>query len=347
MRKVLGGFHTDLNYYEYPGGEHWFGDQSVDWKPLFDFFKWHARPLDSAVNHIDFMTASPGISSSYYWAAIQQQIHPLQYSHIQLNRDKTAKTISGSTENVRILKLGLKDFPAGTTIKIMLDSGAAISHIVKSISDSIFLLKETGNWSLANEPGLDQKGPHRYGTFKDAFNNNMIFVYGTIGSREENQWSINKARYDAETWYYRGNGAVDIIPDKAFSLEKYKDRGVIIYGNKSTNAAWPALLKDCPIQVENNKITAAGKTWTGDDLGAYFVWPIHSSVNASVAVIGGSGLKGMNAVTANQYFAGASGFPDFMIYRLDMLHKGASELKMAGFYDNGWELSGADFIQKD
>jgi len=42
-------------------------------------------------------------------------------------------------------------------------------------------------------------------------------------------------------------------------------------------------------------------------------------------VISGTGIKGMNAAIANQYFAGASGFPDFMIFTLDMLKSGASE----------------------
>ena len=27
MRKVLGEFHNDYSYYEYPGGEHWFGNR--------------------------------------------------------------------------------------------------------------------------------------------------------------------------------------------------------------------------------------------------------------------------------------------------------------------------------
>ena len=47
MKNVLADFHPDLSYYEYPGGSHWFGDHSVDWKPLFDFFKWHNVPADS------------------------------------------------------------------------------------------------------------------------------------------------------------------------------------------------------------------------------------------------------------------------------------------------------------
>jgi hypothetical protein len=137
----------------------------------------------------------------------------------------------------------------------------------------------------------------------------MVFVYGTTGTKEENEWSFNKARYDAETWYYRGNGAVDLIADKQFTLEKYKDRGVIIFGNKTTNAAWKMVLSDCPIQVERNGITAGNKSWQGDDLAAYFVWPLRNSSVASVAVISGTGIKGMQAANANQYFAGASGFP--------------------------------------
>ena len=339
MRKQLGEFHPDLSYYEYPGGSHWFGDHSVDWKPLFDFFQWHHRLADSSVNTIDFSTASPGISASFRWATILQQTQPLQYSRIQLRRDRAAASISGTTQNIRLLKFDLKDFAAGAAVKVTLDSGTAITYITKSNSDSLVLLKEARQWVITTQPDAWQKGPHRYGTFKDAFNHNMVLVYGTTGSKEENAWSLEKANFDAETWYYRGNGAVDIIADKDFSLDKYKDRGVILYGNKSTNSAWNLLLSDCPIQMERNKITAGDKTLTGDELGAYIVWPIRSSRIASVAVVGGSGIKGMQAASANQYYAGASGFPDFMVFGLDMLHSGASALKMAGFYDHNWQLS--------
>ena len=344
MRKVLGEFHTDLSYYEYPGGEHWFGDQSVDWKPIFDFFKWHTLPLDTAVNHVDFITSSPGISSSYHWAAVEQQSYPLKYSRIQLNRNKAARTIIGTTENTRLLKLDLKNFGANAAVKISLDNLEPLQYITKSEQDSLFLLKENEKWSITTKPALNQKGPHRYGTFKDAFNHNMVFVYGTTGNKEENQWSISKARYDAETWYYRGNGAVDIISDKEFSLAKYKDRGVIIFGNKNTNSAWKQVLSDCPIQVERNKITAGNKVWNGDDLGAYFVWPLRTSIVASVGVISGSGVRGMKAANANQYFAGASGFPDFMVYSLNMLQSGVSGVKMAGFFDHNWNLDNNNFV---
>ncbi len=268
MRKALGDFHADLSYYEYPGGEHWFGDHSVDWKPIFDFFKWHTILPDSSADNIDFTTASPGISSSYRWAEILQQQHPLLYSRIQLNRNRRSKIITGTTDNLRLLKFDLAQFGSNQPVSIRLDNQDAIS--VNSNTGIVYLQKQDNKWSLATEPAAAAKGPHRYGTFKDPFNHRMVFVYGTKGTKAENEVAYNKARFDAETWYYRGNGAVDIIADKDYSLEAYADRGVILFGNATTNAAWNLLLADCPIRVERNKVSAGSDSWQGDDLGAYF-----------------------------------------------------------------------------
>jgi poly(3-hydroxybutyrate) depolymerase len=342
MKKVLADFHPDLSYYEYPGGEHWFGDNSVDWKPIFDFFKWHSLPVDTTRNNIDFTTASPGISSSMHWAAVMQQVHPLEYSRIRLNRNLASGVITGTTENVHLIKLTLESFKPGTNVKITLDGAGEIKHTVVADGDSIFLQKQDNLWVKSEAPAVEAKGPHRYGTFKDAFNHQMVFVYGTTGNAEENNWALNKAKFDAETWYYRGNGAVDIISDKTFDLAKYAGRGVILFGNANTNSVYNNLLKECPIKVERGKITAGDKSWKGDDLATYFVWPIKGSSNASVGVISGTGLKGMRAANANQYFAGASGFPDFMIYSIDMLHEGTKHLKSAGFFDNNWNLIDAE-----
>jgi hypothetical protein len=169
-----------------------------------------------------------------------------------LQRNRRSKTIIGSTENVQLLKLALDQFTPNSSVSITLDNAKPLLYTVTNAHDSIFISKSQGEWVMATKPGSDQKGPARYGTFKEAFNNKMIFVYGTSGNKEENEWSLNKARYDAEAWYYRGNGAVDIIADKEFSLAKFSDRGVVLYGNKTTNTAWKILLEDCPIQIERN-----------------------------------------------------------------------------------------------
>ena len=343
MRSILGDFHPDFNYYEYPGGEHWFGDQSVDWPHIFEYFKWHSILPDSAVNNIDFITSSPGISATYRWATIVQQQHPLAYSRIILKRDRNTKTISGKAENILLLQLALNEFGKNTNVSIQLDSLNTIHYTTTSDNDSIYLLKKDEAWSVTQKPDPNEKNPHRYGTFKEAFNHNMIFVVGTNGSKEENETNLNKAIYDAESWYYRGNGAVDIITDREFSAEKYKGRNVIIYGNADNNSAWNILLKDCPIQVTANKITADNLQFNGDDLATYFVWP-QKDPALLTGVVAATGVKGMKAAYANQYFAGGSGFPDFMIFSIDMLKDGSKAVKMAGFFDHQWKLSKDDFV---
>ncbi|SDL43235.1 Prolyl oligopeptidase family protein [Catalinimonas alkaloidigena] len=344
MRQLLGTFHPDLSYYEYPGGSHWYGDESVDWKPLFDFFKWHTIPVDSAAHDLDFMTANPAISASMHWATIQQQQQPLEYSRIQLHRDKAARTIKGTTENVAVLTLDLNDFQPGETVTIQLDSLSAVAVPIEAPDAKVHLVKGDA-WTVTELPEATQKGPHRSGTFKEPFQDRMVFVYATGGSADERAWAYQKARYDAETWYFRGNGAVDLVADRDFNPKKFADRGVVLYGNSSTNKAWSKLLADCPIQVQKGKLQLGEEELTGDDLGAYFAWPRKDSPTASVAVIAGTGLRGMRATDANQYFSGGSGFPDFMIFSLDMLKEGSSGVKRAGFFGNDWTLGSGEVVK--
>jgi hypothetical protein len=335
MKKVLSDFHDDFSYYEYPGGSHWYGDKSVDWPPLFDFFKWHTVDDDSLTDVVEFITANPAVSSSYRWASVIQQSRPLEYSKINLVQDKKTKSVSGTTENVAMLKLKLDSFIQGDTVSISLDT-EKIRYVV-SADREVYFSRDT-QWRVEENPDPKHKNALHSGAFKEAFNYRMVFVYGTTGTQEENQWAYNKARYDAEVWYYRGNGAVDIVPDRNFIPENYRDRGIIIYGNSITNSAWNKLLKACPIKVTRDRITLGTSIFEGKDLGAYFTWPRQDSHMAMISVITGTGLPGVNATDPNQYFAGGSGFPDYMIFSTEMLKLGAKGIKAAGFYDNKWGL---------
>jgi dienelactone hydrolase len=337
MKKLLADFHPDFSYYEYPGGSHWFGNESVDWPPLFDYFKMHKTPLSKDVNAIDFTTASVGISSTHHWIKIVQQVKPFLFSRVQLNRNLKTDSIVGTTENIQVLHLNLQDFNEGDMVSIKLDNDI-VRHSIAA-GKELTLVKHQGHWQSANMPPSSAKGEKRNGGFKEAFRHNMLFIFGTKGTVEENNWMLNKAKYDAETWYYRGNGAVDIIADTAFDIEKYKDRGIVLYGNMSNNAAATVLLKESPVKVMNGLVQIGNQSWRGDDLGSYTVWPHPANDHASVALIGGTGLKGMRSAEANQYYAGGSGFPDFMIFSLDMLKYGEKGLKVAGYFNNEWKLN--------
>lgn len=339
MRKLLGTFHPDFSYYEYPGGSHWYSNESVDWKPLFDYFKIHQRKTTNEVDHIDFKTANPGISATYYWSTIYQQIKPLDYSQIVLTRNLEKRTLIGKTDNVQILKLNLEGFQKNAPIKIDIDSSNTITYQWNTIEQSVvYLKKETQGWLVVERPKLDQKGPHRNGSFKEAFNHSMVYVYGTTGTKEENKWALEKVLHDAEAWYYRGNGTFDVIADRDFDAEKYIDRNIILIGNAKTNSAWNKLLTDCPITVTSDQIKIDKQTYKGNDLGGYFYWKKPGTETRGVGVITGTGLKGMQATGANQYFAGASGFPDYMFFNLDMLKNGPENIIDVGFYSNEWKI---------
>lgn len=338
MREVLGQFHPNFSYYEYPGGSHWYGDESVDWKPLFDYFKWHKRKADTAVHTIDFKTANPNISASYYWASIWQQQTPLEYAHLVLHRDVEKCQITGKTDNIELLQLDLGIFQKGQTVQILLDSLNELHYTCQDNNASIFIQKNADTWQLVEKPSAEDKGPHRNGIFKEAFHHRMVYVYGTNGTAEENKWALSKARYDAESWYYRGNGAFDIIPDHEFQMDKYRDHNIILIGNAKTNRAWQILLATCPVSVDPSGVKIGDKQYRGDDLGGYFTWKKPGSDTHTVGVITGTGIKGMQAAMANQYFAGASGFPDYMFFRFAMLKSGSDGLVDVGFYNNQWKV---------
>jgi hypothetical protein len=225
----------------------------------------------------------------------------------------------------------------------VLDSTTAVSYKTSSANDTVFVVKENGKWVVAAKPSIHEKNPQRYGTFKEAFNHHMLFVVATGGTAEEKEAVMNKALYDAETWYYRGNGAVDLITDKEYAAAKYAGRNVILYGNANTNAAWKSLLGDCPIQVSNNELKAGDAKWNGNDLAAYFIWP-QKDPNLLVGAVAATGVPGMKAAFANQYFAGGSGFPDFMIFNSDMLKGEEKAIKLTGFFDHRWKLSPAEYV---
>ncbi len=144
-----------------------------------------------------------------FWASIEQQEAPLEYSRIKLTRNRKNNSFAGTTDNVHLLKILLKVIAANTPVKFSLDGSPDISYTTVTENDSIYLKKENNQWVKAGAPGSTEKNSLRNGTFKDAFNHRMVFVYGTTGNAEENQWSVNKARFDAETWYYRGTKTSD------------------------------------------------------------------------------------------------------------------------------------------
>jgi dienelactone hydrolase len=348
MAEQLGRFHHEFQYHEQPGVGHWWdvsdepGADCVDWAPMFDFFAHHVIPTDQSLRQINFTTVNPGVSASCHWLEIEQQIHSLKKSVVDVRWDPGKRRFVGTTENVARLAFSLHHVKPGQQLKVELD-GQTLDRIPWPNDPKLWLQNEGGQWRLAGRLSPALKGSHRYGPFKDAFRHHMIFVYGTKGTPEENAWAFNKARLDAESFWYRGNGSVDVIPDAAFNPGATPDRGVILYGNADSNGAWPALLADSPVQVRRGEIKVGSRSLTGDDQACLFLRPRAGSAVACVGVVSGSGMLGMRLTDRLPYFLSGVEYPDVTIIGSEMLKQGSKGVRVAGFFGLDWSVDRGEF----
>lgn len=339
MRKELGAFHNNFVYYEYPGGSHWYGDHSVDWAPLFNFFKQNRITPTAEVDSINFTTAAPAISASNYWLKVNQQDKQYETSNIKAYIKGDTTVVYPS--NIGSFSLLFGEFKMNRPTTIVIDE----QSIEPTSTNNIHLVKKDEKWMEVPSIDLSEKHAERQGGFKMSFYNNVVFVYATGGDKETNEWYLNKARFDAETFLYRGNGSIDIISDREFKAADYSHRNVILYGNADNNNAWKQLLNHCPVKVTNDKILFGNKTFTGANLGTYFIYPRAHSNTASVGVVAGTGNEGMKALYPNDYFSGITGFPDLMIFDVDWIKDNPEGIKVSGFFGNDWGVATGCFAK--
>lgn len=349
MVEHLQKFHKDFVYHEQPGAGHWWdvsdedGTDCVDWLPLFDFFARHARPGAERIRQVKFITANPGVSASNYWLSIEAQQEQLKFSTADIHFDPGKGRFVGATENIARLALDLSHLKPVEKLTVVLDSQQIADIPWPEKTEKIWLEHKADQWTLAGPLSPANKGPHRYGTFKDAFRHRFVLVYGTRGNKIENDWALAKARYDAESFWYQGNGSVDIIADVNFDPRVEPDRNVILYGNASTNAAWKILLGTSPVQVQKGLVRVGERTLKGDNLGCLVIRPRPGSDRASVGAVAGTGIVGMRATNTLRYLQAGYAFPDCLVFSSDIFTGGVKGIKAAGFFGLDWRMENGEF----
>ena len=348
MRKALAEFHPDFAYHEQLGAGHWWGNACCDWPPLIEFLKGHEIPALKDVLSVDFVTASPSVSATCHWATIEAQAAAFKLSALHLKYNPERRRFSGTTENVSRLSLDVQHVTSGNTVQVTLDAQEFADLEKPAGGEPKLWFRRTGKtWSVAAKPSPSLKGPHRSGPFKDAFRNRVVFVYGTRGTPEENDWALAKARFDAERFWYQGNASVDVVADSAFDAAAEPDRNVILYGHAESNAAWPPLLKESPVQVSRGKLRVGDRERTGDDLACLFIRPRPGSDKASVGVVTGTGLAGLRLAETPAYFTSGVAYPDCLVLGPETLAKGVEGVIAAGYFGEDWGVASGEFAWHD
>ena len=351
MRKKLAEFHTDVSFYEHPGGGHWYdatdmpGADCVDYPPMFQFLAKRSIPSPDEATNLEFWTTSPGISSKCQWVEVLQQESIGDPTSVKLEQSDAMGRVKGTTTNAASLKLNLShwNFVGDATLAI---DGQTLKVPISKLNKTVSLVKSRGAWIVQDLP-KNEKNPQQYGYFKSAFNNRFVYVYGTCGTEAENQWAMNKTRQDQLVWWYRGNGDFDAVADKDFRPEKFKDRSVILIGNEDMNCAWPLLLKDRPISIKRGKATVGGKTIVKDDLAVLTLFPRRDSETAMVGVIAGTGMAGLKTINLFPYFVSGVHYPDLFVANSSFLRTGERAVEVTGFYGKTWDVKGADLAWQE
>lgn len=353
MRKYLSEFHRDVDWYEHPGGGHWYdsspepGADCVDYGPMFDFFDRRRRRLSNESRRVEFHTTHPGVSATSHWVTVVAQETPFVPSFVVATNPIGTNRFEILTENINRLSLSLEDSPIpnkGETVDVVIDD-IEIKAVMPTDS-KVYLQKSGSAWRAVQEfPSADKK-PERAGPFKAAFDNGFVLVYGTTGTQEENEWSFAKARYDAETWWYRGNGHVTIVADYAYDPKNYRGSNVIAYGNEDSNAALKLLLADSALSVTRSAIRVDKKNMVGNDLSIMAILPIGDG-NNSLGVVGGTGISGMRSTDTMPYFVSGVHYPDVFVFNSQIHKIGSKAVQVAGVFGTDWSVTNGNFAWRD
>lgn len=344
-----------------PGAGHWWdgdaasGADCVDWPGIFELFR-ASRPRVIGVD-LDQTSVDPAVQSVLGWCELLQPIAYGKALRVRSRGEPSQERLFVETENVRALRF--HSIPKGWKGGQLVLDGQAIDLRAWTVAGAF--VRGASGWSI--EPGAydagHQKTPEISGPFKRAFDRGFVLVYGTAGDEREDAELLARARCDAQSWWYRGNGSTRVVRDVDFverglgawifglQLEDFVPN-VVLYGNADTNAAWSKVLGDEPIVARRGAMRVGTAEWKGDDLTAVFVRPRRDAKGRIIALVGAfadSGVRGARLGYALSPFGSGVGYPDYAVFDSSILTKGDGGVLAAGFFDHEWRLVPGSFIR--
>ena len=346
--------HPHVEWHEEKGAGHWWDDpttpgaECVDWRPLFARFETERLHPDEW-NAVNFTTVNPAVSGANRWIRVEQQEHALMPSSVNLVWNAGEGTIIGTTQNMVTLSVVVSRLPGAAPVRSLTLDGQTLTTGESSRTAALLTFRKVAaKWQRLRSVRAEEKTPERGGPFKMAFQNRFVLVYGTVGTTEENRGSVARARFDAESFLYRGNGSPQVMADRDYDPQAFRDQNVILYGNADTNRLWNRLLSQSPIQVRRGRIQVKNeRELQGANLACVFLRPKPGSETASVGVVAGTGAEGFRLTECLPYFTSGAGFPDWAIVDSGVLANRRQGVVAAGYFGNDWSISAGESAWRD
>lgn len=357
-RAILEKLQIALGHHEEPGAGHWWdndpgpGAACLDWPAIFETFA-QRPPLDASVGdeaELVLTEAGPVLMRERSPLAIDAQARRGERSRVRARVDRATGSVEVETENAARVVIGPRLVRETAVTRMRVDGGDVAIRGARP-GTPIVLEWRDGAWGVASGIAAERAarsiapGAGRLPGFKGALDGDFALVYGTAGTPEENAWTLAKARFDAEQWWYRGNGRAEVLSDREF-LHRSHVRNAIVYGHRQCNEAWDALLGESGVVVERGRVTLEGRVFTGDDLHAFVVHPMAHAVIDSmgskplVGAVAATGRAGMVAAERYPVFSSGVGFPDVLVMRASAWSVGLPGVLAAGWWGDGGGAQG-------
>jgi hypothetical protein len=341
------------------GAGHWWdgaagaGVDCVDWPGLFELFRASFRPAPAL--DVDLLSLDPSTQATCEWARVVELARYGEPFRVRGRFDPASRTVEVETSNVLRLQLMPPDGESGIhwridQVDLPHDAGLGAIDLLRTDSgwrpfDARAVLSEGDRWTSSRKEsgqGFTQGG----GPFKRAFDHEFILVYGTQGDDAEDRELLERARHDATHWWYRGNGRAPVMSDLRWLQRCAADvageflTGVILYGNRDSNAAWGALVpEEAPFDARRGELRLGDRLFSGDALGACVVLP--SPRIGQVGLMADTGARGTRLGHALLPFTSGVGYPDYALFDSTFLAAGDGGVLAAGFFDATWRLQDA------
>jgi hypothetical protein len=351
MRESLSVFHRDLDWHEEKGGGHWYdntpepGADCVDYGPMFEFFDRHRRRLSRDVRRVEFTTVSPSVSSKCHWVEVLGQAVPMNPSTVVATNPIGTSVVKIETTNVTHLRLDMSKSPV-TEEAIQVEIDGQVLGKVELRRGFANLWREGDKWE-ADFDRVPLTDSRMRGSLRSAFNNRFVFLYSSEGSPEEKAWAYAKARFDAETWWMRGNGSAPLASEMDYGAEgRYVGRNLIVYGSHRTSA----LVKS---KSTSDRWWRPGPARTGgaapatDGIASMMIQPMGPWDEGTMAVIGGEDIKGMRATDLMPYFVSGVHYPEYISFRSTIYLEGTEAITAAGYFGPDWTWGSGDFAKRN
>ncbi len=123
---------------------------------------------------------------------------------------------------------------------------------------------------------------------------------------------------------------------------------MILYGHAESNAAWPVLLGESPVQVASRPGAARlahghrATTWRACSSGRG-----PAATGLPSASLPGSGLTGLRLTERLPYFTSGVAYPDCLLLGAKTSAEGSMTPIAAGYFGADWDVESGEFAWRD